>query len=291
MAQWVAFLSGYQIARFMGGILFLYPILKELNVAEIVDKYCPKRTGESHGLAIAVLVLNRLTAPRPLYKVAQWMVFTILPLVVGVPAAKFNDDYLGRALVWSSGDESSTVLLASWPPVASPIDDFLGSSEEVSPSLTRYTLPKVSSRQSPISSPTRFANGLELVEARWTDETTLLTFWRVAGPLDLPPVPIVANPPPPDVYSGPRLKVFAHLLAADGTQVGGDDGLWVDPLTLRPGDYFVQVHRFELPAESPAGPYVVRLGLYDPKPGEEMRWDVLDGAGEALADHVLVSAD
>jgi len=98
MAQWVAFLSGYQIARFMGGILFLYPILKELNVAEIVDEYCPKRTGESHGLAIAVLVLNRLTAPRPLYKVAQWMAFTILPLVVGVPAAKFNDDYLGRAL-------------------------------------------------------------------------------------------------------------------------------------------------------------------------------------------------
>ena len=98
MAQWVAFLSGYQIARFVGGILFLYPILKELDVAEIVDEYCPKRTGEKHGLAIAVLVLNRLTAPRPLYKVERWMVFTILPLVLGIPACKFNDDYLGGAL-------------------------------------------------------------------------------------------------------------------------------------------------------------------------------------------------
>jgi hypothetical protein len=101
----------------------------------------------------------------------------------------------------------------------------------------------------------------------------------------------VANPPPPGVYSGPRLKVFAHLLTADGEQLTGDDGLWVDPLTLQPGDYFLQAHRFVLPAGAPAGPYGVRLGLYDPKPGEEMRWDVLDDAGEPVADHILVSAD
>ena len=41
IAQWVGFLSGSQIARFVGGILFLYPILKELKIAEIVDAYCP----------------------------------------------------------------------------------------------------------------------------------------------------------------------------------------------------------------------------------------------------------
>lgn len=193
----------------------------------------------------------------------------------------------GRALVWSTGDAPSTVLLVPWPPIASPIDDFLGPPEAISPHLTRYTLPPISDLRSPISNATRFANGLELVEARWTRETNLLTIWRVAGPLDLPPMPIVANPPPPGVYSGPRLKVFAHLLAADGTQVGGDDGLWVDPLTLRPGDYFVQVHRF---AASGDGPYAVRLGLYDPKPGEEMRWTVLDDAGQPVADHVLVPA-
>ncbi len=191
----------------------------------------------------------------------------------------------GRALVWSAGDTPATVLLMSWPHTAAPIDDFLEAPEAISPHLTRYTLPLVSDLQSPISSSTRFANGLELVEARWIGELDLLTIWRVAGPLDLPPMPIVANPPPPGVYSGPRLKVFAHLLAADGTQVAGDDGLWVDPLMLRPGDYFVQVHHF---TASAAGPYSVRLGLYDPKPGEEMRWDVLDGAGQPVADHVLV---
>ena len=196
----------------------------------------------------------------------------------------------GRVLVWSGGEEASTVLLASWPPAASPIGDFLGSPEAVSPSLTRYTLYPISTLWSPTSHPTRFANGLELVEARWVDELELLTVWRVAEPLDLPPMPIVANPPPPGVYSGPRLKVFAHLLAADGEQVTGDDGLWVDPLTLQPGDYFLQVYRFTLPPDAPAGPYAVRLGLYDPKPGEEMRWAVLDEAGEPIADHVLVPA-
>ena len=98
MAQWVAFLSRYQACRFLGGMLFLYPMLKELDVAEIVGKYCPTKAEVKHGTVVSVLVLNRLTAPRPLYQVARWMAFTILPLVLGVSARKFNDDRLGRTL-------------------------------------------------------------------------------------------------------------------------------------------------------------------------------------------------
>lgn len=98
MAQWVAFLSRYQACRFLGGMLFLYPMLKELEVAEIVDKYCPTEAEVEHGTVVSVLVLNRLTAPRPLYHVARWMACTILPLVLGLSARKFNDDRLGRTL-------------------------------------------------------------------------------------------------------------------------------------------------------------------------------------------------
>ena len=98
IAQWVAFLSGSQTARFVGGILFLYPILKELKIAAIVDEYCPTEAQVKHGLVVSVLVLNRLTAPRPLYKVMDWMSCSILPLVWGIPARKFNDDRLGRTL-------------------------------------------------------------------------------------------------------------------------------------------------------------------------------------------------
>jgi transposase len=98
MAQWVAFLSRYQVCRLVGGLLFLYPIVKELEVAEIVNQYSPSEAEVGHGTVVSVLVLNRLTSPRPLYKIARWMAFTILPLVLGVSARKFNDDRLGRTL-------------------------------------------------------------------------------------------------------------------------------------------------------------------------------------------------
>jgi hypothetical protein len=145
--------------------------------------------------------------------------------------------------------------------------------------LTRYELgetPSVDGEEVGV----RFANGLELATVAWGEGGALVTEWTVAEHLDLPPVPVVANPPPPGVYSGPRLAVFAHVLAEDGAWVAGDDGLWVDPVTLGVGDRFVQVHRFALPEDAPPGPYILALGLYDPKTGE--RWQRVDGAGDAV---------
>ena len=40
---------------------------------------------------------------------------------------------------------------------------------------------------------------------------TLHVEWQVEQPLDLPPMPLISNPPPPGVYAGPRLAVFAQL--------------------------------------------------------------------------------
>ena len=208
-----------------------------------------------------------------------------------------------RALIWAVESQAtirdSHVLLTSFPRPAPPIDDLLesnaGPPETISPYLALYALPAIRDPRSAIGNP-QFANGLELIEARWVNEESLapgqravlLTTWLVAAPLDLPPIPIVANPPPPGVYSGPRLAVFTHLLAADGPFLAGDDGLWVDPLTLRPGDRFVQAHRLALPHGAPAGPYTLELGLYDPLTGE--RWAVLDSAGQPVADRVLLPA-
>ncbi len=196
-------------------------------------------------------------------------------------AARFFDPR--RALVWT-GDASSSVLLTDFPVPTAPIYTFLNAGaapEVVAPRLRLYTL-QVPNPQSLIPD-SRFANGLELVGASWAGQD-VLTLWRVATPLDLPSIPVVANPPPPGVYSGLRLAVFAHLLGADGEFVAGDDGLWVDPLTLRPGDCFVQVHHFE--SEVVDGSHTVELGLYDPMTGK--RWAVLDPAGRPLADRVLV---
>ncbi len=107
------------------------------------------------------------------------------------------------------------------------------------------------------ASEVKFANGLTLSQVHWLqgeslapgEEVGLVTVWHVSEPLDLPPMPIVAQPPPPEIYSGPRLAVFAHLVDVNGRALDIDDGLWVDPLTLQPGDRFVQVHRFAVPSD------------------------------------------
>src|SRR5690606_12697738 len=92
-----------------------------------------------------------------------------------------------------------------------------------------------------------FQNGLCLLEASFEagiegQRHTLHVTWHVQQPLQLPPVPLLSKPPPPDVYAGPRLLVFTQHWRGDGQYVSGDDGLWVDPLTLQTGDVFRQQH-------------------------------------------------
>ncbi len=122
-----------------------------------------------------------------------------------------------------------------------------------------------------------FVNGLCWLTAVYDPNTNRLELgWQVAEMLQLPPMPLISNPPPPGVYAGPRLQVFAQLLDAEGNFLVGDDGLWVDPVTLRPGDTFLQQHWFELTegrgAETPAlsSAEVAVFGLYDPMTGERI---------------------
>jgi hypothetical protein len=122
-----------------------------------------------------------------------------------------------------------------------------------------------------------FAGALALQAVAWDDEA-VTAWWTVVGDLPLPPEELIPNPPPPGVYNGPRLSVFAHLYAADGSFITGDDGLWVDPYTLHVGDRVVQVHRFTIPADAPDEPYTFSIGLYDPLTGE--RWLRPDGTDE-----------
>ena len=204
-----------------------------------------------------------------------------------------------RTLVWAAQDIPARVLLTSFPRpsplIATVLEANADSPSTVSPYLELYELqyrPDSSSDQALA----RFANGLDLVGLRTTgmddkapssdQQATLFAVWRVARPLDLPPLPIVANPPPPGVRSDPRLAIFAHLLTADAAFIAGDDGLWVDPLTLRAGDRFVQIHHFTLPSDVSAGSATVALGLYDPVSND--RWPILRSDGQLGSDHLLI---
>ena len=122
--------------------------------------------------------------------------------------------------------------------------------------------------------PLCFANGLCWMSAGHDPASGVLELaWRVEGDLQLPQMPLISNPPPPGVYSGLRLAVFAQLLDASGNFLSGDDGLWVDAETLRDGDVFLQRHYLSAPAG--AVPAAISFGLYDPMTGE--RWLTIDG--------------
>jgi len=207
----------------------------------------------------------------------------------GIAPRLFNPE---RTLLWTAEKGSTPVLMPSWPDAAPPIADFLEEGEAVSRRLTLYALSPPSNSPS-VAPKTRFANGLVLAGARWLNEhrlapgreATLLTTWRVAAPLDIPPVPIVAQPPPPKTYTGPRLSILVHVVDRSGRVQALDDGLWVDPLTLCPGDRFVQLHRFIVPADAAEGPYSLQLGLYDPKTNH--RWAI---EGDSPNDLVVIPA-
>jgi len=117
--------------------------------------------------------------------------------------------------------------------------------------------------------PLCFANGLCWTAAAYDPASGWLELeWRAETTLDLPPMPLISNPPPPGVYSGPRLTVFAQLVDAEDAFLVGDDGLWVDPVTLQAGDAFLQRHRLPLPDGT--RPAAVLFGLYDPLTGERV---------------------
>ncbi len=98
MATVVDWLTHSQLRRQLGALPVLYALLDLLQVREIINRYCPTRGEVDHGAVSMILILNRLTAPRPLYKVADWLAQTVLIHTLGIPPAKFNDDRLGRTL-------------------------------------------------------------------------------------------------------------------------------------------------------------------------------------------------
>ena len=96
---------------------------------------------------------------------------------------------------------------------------------------------------------------------------TWLTYWRVRAPAAAP------------------LKLFLHLLDAEGTYVVGEDRLdvWYDNWAA--GDILVQVHELTPPADLAPGRYQVELGVYDP---ETMQRLPVVRDGTMIADRILL---
>jgi transposase len=98
MAQVVDWLTARQLKYQLGALPVLYALLETLKVRQIINRHCPTQAEVDHGTVALVMLLNRLMLPLPLYQIADWVGQTVLVAGLGMPAAKFNDDRLGRTL-------------------------------------------------------------------------------------------------------------------------------------------------------------------------------------------------
>jgi len=98
MAQVVEWLTARQVRYQVGAVPVLYALLETLGVRQVINRHCRGQAEVDHGTVALVIILNRLMFPLPLYQVADWVGQTVLVAILGVPAAKFNDDRLGRTL-------------------------------------------------------------------------------------------------------------------------------------------------------------------------------------------------
>lgn len=87
-----------QVARNPGAALLTLPILRELGVVTAVNQQCPSEHTVSHGHITQLLVCNRLQAPRPLYKVGDWLEQTALATSLAVQPEQAHDTRLGETL-------------------------------------------------------------------------------------------------------------------------------------------------------------------------------------------------
>ena len=87
-----------QVARNPGAAMLTLPILRELGVVEAVNTSCASAHDVSHGVVVNALAVNRLQAPRPLYKVGAWLESTALSPALGLQSEQAHDTRLGETL-------------------------------------------------------------------------------------------------------------------------------------------------------------------------------------------------
>jgi transposase len=102
-----------QLSKWLGATPVLLPIFRHLGVAQTVNRHCSGREEVSHGTIIEVMGLNRLMAPKPMYKFKEWVAETVLEDTLGISAEQMHDTRLGRTL-----DDLHPHLMAIWQDIA-----------------------------------------------------------------------------------------------------------------------------------------------------------------------------
>src|SRR5215472_14726550 len=107
----------HQLVLWLNQVGVLQPLLEQLHLRETVSAALEAVHGDEltvveSGRLVEVLVLNRLMAPRPLYRVGEWLQESVLAHRLGLDPAQVNDARLGRLL-----DTLDGVTATIWPQV------------------------------------------------------------------------------------------------------------------------------------------------------------------------------
>ena len=105
----------HQLVLWLNQVGVLQPLLEQLQLREEVRTALQAVRGEevaivASGRLVEVLVLNRLMAPRPLYRVGEWLQGSVLAHRLDLEPAQVNDARLGRLL-----DALDGVTATIWP--------------------------------------------------------------------------------------------------------------------------------------------------------------------------------
>ena len=87
-----------QVARNPGAASLTLPIFQTLGLVEAVNEQCLSEHTVSHGHIAQLLTVNRLQAPRPLYKIGAWLAHTALNHALAVEPEQAHDTRLGETL-------------------------------------------------------------------------------------------------------------------------------------------------------------------------------------------------
>ena len=84
----------------IGPLALVAPLLERLDLAAIIDRHLPPdpQLEFSHGQVLSLLLAARLSHPTALVHVGTWAEKSGADVLWNIPAAKLNDDRLGRAL-------------------------------------------------------------------------------------------------------------------------------------------------------------------------------------------------
>lgn len=88
------------VVKTVGALPLLRGFLKRVGLAEVLERSLPKdpQAYLSVGDVAEILVANRLSSPRPLYRIEEWAERAGVEQVFGFPPEWLNDDRLGRVL-------------------------------------------------------------------------------------------------------------------------------------------------------------------------------------------------